>query len=95
MRQLHIAAIAGPLAWMAGLALDWTFAWPNCVTGKVWWLVALNIVTMSVAGGMSVLAWRYRTEQPFRATLVMSLDAGFALLIFAQTLPLLLYRGCA
>src|SRR5438094_681233 len=49
MRQLHIAAIVGPLVWIAGLALDWTFAWSNCVTGKVWWLVVLNVVSMTAA----------------------------------------------
>jgi len=50
--------LAGPLAWAAGLGLDYTLVIVACESGNNAWLHLVSLVTLGAAGAGAWLAYR-------------------------------------
>lgn len=95
MNKLVVSAVLGPLAWIAQFAIDWTLAFPVCRDERIWLLLAVNLAAAVIAAWCAWSVAPLRASEPFQASLVAGMNAGLVVVIIAQSMPILLLRGCA
>ena len=103
---LWMGMLAGPLAWMAQLALNYALTDWTCRSGHRWPLDLAFAVTLAVTEGGALAAWMVRRPSPpdrtdrmaarqvFQAWCGLGLCALFALAIAAAMIPRLYLSPC-
>lgn len=103
------AALAGPLAWFASMLVNFALAPRACNPGNKFALFAVVIAALIVTASAGLFAWKlwrdagadlpgeaggavafYRTM----ALAGMLLNAAFVIVIVAQCVPDIIFRGC-
>jgi hypothetical protein len=97
---------AGPLAWAALLQTNYVLSYVACEQRHSWMLHLATAVALVLVALGALAAWRARpaddeiasataeSRARFMATGGLALCAGFALVILATELPVLILRPC-
>jgi len=101
--RLILAALAGPLAWLAQLGVGYGLVGPMCVARSRWWLHALTAAALACVGLGARHCWRGRAApgdgagDAARRAIAwggVGLAAFFALLVVGVDVPGWLLDPC-
>jgi hypothetical protein len=102
-RRLLLAALAGPLAWLAQFGVGYGLVGPMCVARTRWWLHAVTVAALALtAVGAAHCARARRRPGGTRgaasrralAAAGVALSLGFALLVVGTDVPGWLLDPC-
>lgn len=106
LAALWAGLAAGPLAWAALLQTNYVLSYVACEQRHTWMLHLATAVALALVALGALAAWRARPADDeiasataeararFMATGGLALCAGFALVILATELPVLILRPC-
>jgi len=104
-----VAVLAGPVAWFASLLANFALTAQICARGWKALLFAVTILALILTASAGVLAWRLWRETGvelpgetagvagFRRSMGLAgvlLSGMFVVVIIAQAIPNLIFRGC-